>query len=1261
MSVFQVGTSTQNTGTGKSSIQFNNGVFTSSAVQFNNQRPPSFPGFIMNWVDRQVDHIQQMLTRLPTIYLILPDFRGTLTSPPPSTKKASIKYIGDVLDYMNTLPFLNLRMQDVVIKYPWMSRERIDQLVEYFQQWIRNAEQEIERFAHNLDPNNLLKLQVLRRFISRVKSNLQTLQSYVNFEKYIQMLSQWKTALIRQVLTYFDRIVDVMGGYYLRNKLRVIKWVELFMLIKKILETWQLLPKLFLDYRNRCTTCTNDRGNSMHWRLSLAQYLIPNLPDIPFPKWPDIVLDVSNINAVINIDIPNFKILPQEIVLPRLPSFRLPDIAINADLDVMIPKLPPLPDLSKIFPKLPPLPIPKLPDIPPPPKIPKLLGFLKPVLKILDLALYIWCLYKQGFPLAQEWELKSKIEDRTQRSGFLPLDFISLAIPVPAFAFVDQIRVSTFVHFKFDVTLLMDIARSIANTLNKIETNLINGASNTIQNAMPQDMTPPPIHKNLNDAGDQIRSIAQQWQTEQNQLVTVDEMRNILLDQIKNLSDVRSSPTLSMIEKTVQQAMKTIPDTTNTTTVPVNQKNKAIKQTLLSLLQDAIKDEHTIAQAITKHQNLLAVGELKNWFPSAGTVLASSSDQTVSIKTTQTINNFSPLPASLAQEQPTAPLLAAQTSKTEQETDTSTTDITAPSVSLQGLYVYNNVSQTYEKLIAYSGGNSGTSLLTTFDADTDGDEDIAYTLDGNIFLKENKTNAPENQSHISTDPAMVKLADEKVALASIVHTDIFTKTNGATISWAPEISGTIVGYRIMLKPVINRFDLEKVRHINETTTLFYVPLKGEEDKVKTFITNTDGTVATVTEGIDPTNPSLTISLPNGNYYGKIQSIAPDGTLGTQNEIHLVAPQPYGDNTPPIALVSGGNTKEIPILQTLTLDASPSKDTEGKVVSYWWDLDSNKDSDGDGQKTNDADYAHCLTTDQNANINGILSQTLCRNDPLMTMGPFTEPGEKRVYLNVSDDAGNVGQQEIIIHVTTPKLSIDSASIKNHVIAGKTEGPVSNEPFQIIRERNGKLSILKTPSADTNGFFHTDQHGGFTISDMNTSAGVVLKDAQSNIVATINESSGNITLKDAQYTVNVSPSTDTAHTTIAITKNGETITSLTIVPDPNGDVLVTTTPPAGAPQTLTVVDTNTTDTIQFSSLPESAPSFAGGAAIYDERSKTLLGMIGTNGDIRLLDNTLDLKLKPVSSDNAPLTLEIFKGQDMIGEIMFPFSSHFTINPS
>jgi len=101
--------------------------------------------------------------------------------------------------------------------------------------------------------------------------------------------------------------------------------VELIILLKAILKSWQLIIDVFAEFNSNCAVCHNERYDLKHWTTKLVSAMVPKLPIIIFPKWPDIIIDLHNIRAGLNITLPEFAFKVKPIVLPQLPDLTLPD------------------------------------------------------------------------------------------------------------------------------------------------------------------------------------------------------------------------------------------------------------------------------------------------------------------------------------------------------------------------------------------------------------------------------------------------------------------------------------------------------------------------------------------------------------------------------------------------------------------------------------------------------------------------------------------------------------------------------------------------------------------------------------------------------------------------------------------------------------------------------------------------------------------------------------------------------------------------
>lgn len=227
--------------------------------------------------------------------------------------------------------------------------------------------------------------------------------------------------------------------------------------------------------------------------------MIPKLPIIQFPKWPDIILDLHNVRAGITIYLPDFEINLRPIVLPTLPELKLPDVP---SVNLQLPELPILPEFTiPELPELPSLPTVELPDLPPPPKIPKLFGAVEGILNIMKLVTKVMCIIKQS-PFVPEWRAGDQIAYITERSGYLSFDFIDISLPQFSYPFVDAIKVTTYVNFEFETEFILEAVRQITAPLDTFT----NDISNMFQIQVPDiDFSgniPDSINVDINLEGD---------------------------------------------------------------------------------------------------------------------------------------------------------------------------------------------------------------------------------------------------------------------------------------------------------------------------------------------------------------------------------------------------------------------------------------------------------------------------------------------------------------------------------------------------------------------------------------------------------------------------------------------------------------------------------------------------------------------------------------------------------------------------------------
>ena len=251
-----------------------------------------------------------------------------------------------------------------------------------------------------------------------------------------------------QLLCYVDTIQQFSGGWIKSNGVRFRKWAELVVLIRAIADGWQPLIDIFANTNAQCGVCRNERYNAQYFKFKLLSAIIPSFPIIRFPRWPNIVLNLSDIRLAMTI--------------PRSPT-----LGVGLPSFPIIPPLPNLPDL----PDLPSIPKIALPNLPPPPKLPKIFGAVTSAISIFKLISKLYCYY-QKTTLVPEWNVGDVIAQRTERKGTIPMDFLSLQFPQLSMPTLKAIKVASHVNFNMRSDFITEYAKSAVKPVNSFTTDL---------------------------------------------------------------------------------------------------------------------------------------------------------------------------------------------------------------------------------------------------------------------------------------------------------------------------------------------------------------------------------------------------------------------------------------------------------------------------------------------------------------------------------------------------------------------------------------------------------------------------------------------------------------------------------------------------------------------------------------------------------------------------------------------------------------------
>lgn len=448
-------------------------------------------------------------------------------------------WIKEAYEFIWWIPLVYIEQETVDITLPWISQAEIDKTIALREKTLEQREDEVERAKEEwsmwaacnrvVDTNEVNKINNdtkltsdeknklidklaiaaqkeqekckednaawthvnanididfwIDSLLSWLRKNLEVIKSYKEIPEKINKLINVKEDYLEQILCNIESISNILGWRIWKNGDRFKAWVELYILIKAILKSWQLLIDVFIDYETECHECKNERQDALDSEFNLISFIVPQIPIIQFPKWPDIIIDLHNIRAWLTVALPEFAINTKPILLPLLPQLKLPNfpdvnfnVSVSLDIDIPvlpeieIPELPPLPNLPSV----------ELPDLPPPPKLPKMLASIEVVLDIIKLIAKAMCILK-SLPIHPEWRAWDQIAFLTERSWYLWSDFFEISMPEFSFPFIDAIEVTTYVNLEFETEFIVELARQIAMPLNSFT----NDFTNIFETALP--------------------------------------------------------------------------------------------------------------------------------------------------------------------------------------------------------------------------------------------------------------------------------------------------------------------------------------------------------------------------------------------------------------------------------------------------------------------------------------------------------------------------------------------------------------------------------------------------------------------------------------------------------------------------------------------------------------------------------------------------------------------------------------------------------
>lgn len=731
--------------------------------------------------------------------------------------------IKEVYEFIGNIPLVNVETETIHVNVPWIDMSELERFsvdweytLEQWKQELRDAQNrwdltkdcstestaaEQARCQQELDYAKVLSVNA-GDLVSSLEQNIQILQEYKEFPERLSKLINIKEVWLEQILCNIEAIANLMGAWINENGERFKAWVEVYLLVKAALQSWQLLIDVFTGYEEECHECKNERNDLMNFVFQLISAVIPSPPIIEFPKWPDIILDLHNIRAGMTIYMPDFEMNLRPIVLPDLPELKLPDIP-HANLN--LPSLPLLPRFTiPELPELPSLPTIELPDLPPPPKIPKLFGAVEAVLNIMKLVTKVMCILKQS-PFVPEWRAGDQIAFITERNGYLPgMDFIDIQPPAFSYSAISAIKVTTYVNFEFEMDFIIEAVRSIVAPINDMTNNIVNmfdieTSDLDLRGAIPsdfeinveddgnievEDISLAPLDENPEGiyliagmmSGKMQELIQYMWQ-HNNDMLTGNEFQQYVMGQLAS-ETITSDPNTRKLQELWKNVSEITYSKEDALIAKLKKDSEGRFQTLMDIISTEIEytqEQQKNLQDLWTPEDIIKVAEINNdenrgeyysellseyniqTVEAALNLVNGESEESKQFR--EDINKegeklMTKVRGSLAAYKDGNSLLAAETWGGEAVAcNASQNDF-----NYEGIYVLEH-GKNY-RLFDYTDPLRWDEVPMIIDTDNDGDDDVLYMVEGRLYFKENRTDTP-TISHIPGPPLILDISDNK--------------------------------------------------------------------------------------------------------------------------------------------------------------------------------------------------------------------------------------------------------------------------------------------------------------------------------------------------------------------------------------------------------------------------------------------------------------------------------------------------------------------
>ncbi len=1259
---------------GRIGVDYEIGTVRFNTSSGRNAVPQPGPGLFDRWVSAQIGEIKKAF-EMPTFTLVYPDFTGASlredqeervppAEPPEAQKEEGAQSAYDTLDliqdgtekinqkiesveqmysFLKSIPLLDVEEETFSIQVPHIPRSEMSRIVDDMSSWKEHAINEIadwkEFIAHweceeGISEEECSKAkQAWQKMQERVDTayqgtlnsidrNLEILEEYTNFRNIVSHFDEELAKYINGLICYVDAITDLMSGWFQTNLNRVKSWILFFETAKEIKKQWEDLIKAIDNPTKNCSACKAEKFTTANSVFEGVLGLLPTPPVLTFPSLPDIVLDISQIKASIEVSVPRLRFFPVEVPFPKLPRLKLPRVP---TVTLVLPEVPLLPQLPPL-PELPPFPdvsIPELPTVPPPPKLPKVTADISKIMRVTSKLLELYCLFvKKGLFIYPEQGLKPIIETLTNRpaSVLLDMDFLNLSFPSVNIPGIDEIRVHTQVNFTLSFESVLEVVGTQVDKWNglvfekrKELLKVMNehfdfGDILDFRHTLPEDIRIQPLPGERggddlpprtplpSDPVDSLEKPNQSIEPISQEMIKQFALLQKLSQQTGEISVEEAAEHFGIAEPSRFVPFRTTPS-----------------YVYLQNLRTALLDREE--QYRERSRNLLARDDISILF-----------EEERSRKTkSERIASLSEIPKKHVAQLVPPP----QTPSLSSNSSSQSVHNSAPAGEYQrrGVFVYDHERKSAQKVVAYDDFANSVRDMRFVDIDRDGDEDLLLLTAERVLVKENRT-FEKPKLPVPFDPEIGSLSSFTPEIDAVKNISLQMNGSQVSLSFAERDAPRIAGVEIILTNALTG-------HVRDTGSKTKYVLLLKEEHLPTgaerdvFLSGPRSQYVLKEEMNIERDEEIMISelivpftefdLEEGFWTIKMRYLMADGKTGTLSEGHLAASIAQNDDSSPLFV--GESTKRIPIFTTENISAEGIFDFESSL-SFAWDLDRDGVTDAQGYE--------------------------------VQVGPFDEPQTKGILLTATDEGGNATEVPLLLEVFAPDVILTEADLAQKKITGRVSPPLKDIPISLLRNRFDTWKMIKTSSADQSGRYMTDQKGTFTVPDLSLSSDAVIKDTAGKIIGRVSASTGQIILEAPGYRLEVFPGDGTYFPRVAIvSSDGRIASSVFLIANDRSDVYLSlfefTKGSVGRLSGVSVFDRDIQDQIEFGNLPADASVFAGGGIIFDANEQKTLAMISKEGDIRFTQNDMNLRLKTVQDPaSEPLVLEVLRNNDVVFDI-------------